>query len=362
MKQVKNSLLVLFVLLGAQLHGQTNAEKALALGNEAVELMDNGDVKKSLKLLAEAQELDPTRFDYPYETAYANYLQEDYKKSVKILESIKFHKDVTDQLFQLLGNSYDMLGQSEKAFEIYDEGLRKFPNAGSLYLEKGNVHWNKKEYLEALPYYEQGIEADPSFPSNYYRAARIYCASTEEVWGMLYGEIFMNLERNTKRTAEISKLLYDTYKSQITIGPEGPSAISFCKNATMRVSGNGESLEAKLPFGTLCYETIMMFAMVTQKEIDLSSLDVIRSNFVDLYFDRKLNEKYPNVLFDYQKKIKDAGHMEAYNHWILMKGDEAAFGGWIEENKVKWDAFVNWFMENGLQLDEQHRFYQGQYE
>ena len=39
MKQVKNSLLVLFVLLGAQLHGQTNAEKALTLGNEAVELI-----------------------------------------------------------------------------------------------------------------------------------------------------------------------------------------------------------------------------------------------------------------------------------------------------------------------------------
>ena len=361
MKQFKNSMLVLFVVLSIQLHGQTNAEKALALGNEAVELMDNGDVKKSLKLLAEAQELDPTNFSYPYETAYANYLLEDYKKSVKILESIKSHKNVTDQLFQLLGNSYDMLGQSEKAFEIYDEGIKKFPHSGSLYLEKGNVHWNKKEYLEALPFYEQGIEADPAFPSNYYRATRIYCATTEEVWGMMYGEIFMNLERNSQRTAEISKLLYDTYKSQITIGPDGPSAISFSKNAVMQISSDEIKL-TKLPFGTMCYEPILMMAMITQKEIDLTSLDLIRSNFVDLYFERKSNEKYPNVLFDYQKKIKEAGHMEAYNHWILMKGDEAAFGVWMKENKEKWDAFVKWFMENGLQLDENHRFIKSQYD
>jgi tetratricopeptide (TPR) repeat protein len=359
MKQVKNSLLVLFVLFGVQLHGQTNAEKALALGHEAVELMDNGDVKKSLKLLAEAQELDPTRFDYPYETAYANYLQEEYKKSVKILESIKFHKDVTDQLFQLLGNSYDMLGQSEKAFEIYNEGLRKFPNAGSLYLEKGNVHWNKKQYDQALPYYEQGIEADPSFPSNYYRAARIYCASTEEVWGMLYGEIFMNLERNSQRTAEISKLLYDTYKSQISIGPEGPSGISFCKDT---VYFHAQEIKGKWPFGNLCYEPILMISLISQEKIDLTSLDVIRSNFVDRYFEREFNDRFPNALFDYQKTIKDAGHMESYNHWILMKGDEEAFGIWIKDNKVKWDAFVTWFMENGLQLDENHRFYKGQYE
>ena len=362
MKKLKNSVLALCVVLSAHVYGQTNAEKALVLAQEAVELMYKGDVKKSLKLLAEAQELVPENFDYFYETAHVYYLNEDYKKSAKILESLKSHKDVNDLLYQLLGNSYDMLGQSEKAFDIYNEGLQKFPKAGALYLEKGNVHWNKKEYLEALPYYEQGIEVDPSFPSNYYRAARIYCASTEEVWGMLYGEIFMNLERNSQRTSEISKLLYDTYKSQITIGPEGPSAISFSKNASMRISGNEESLEKKLPFGTICYEPTLMISLISQDKIDLTSLDVIRSNFVDLYFEKKFNEKYPNVLFDYQKTIKAAGHLESYNHWILMKGDEAAFGVWIKDNKEKWDAFVTWFMENGLQLDDNHRFYKSQYE
>ncbi len=42
--------------------------------------------------------------------------------------------------------------------------------------------------------------------------------------------------------------------------------------------------------------------------------------------------KYPNALFQYQDKILKAGHLEAYNHWILMKGDEDAFDQWNAGN------------------------------
>lgn len=45
--------------------------------------------------------------------------------------------------------------------------------------------------------------------------------------------------------------------------------------------------------------------------------------------------------------------MEAYNHWILMKGDEDAFGIWMNSNKEKWDNFVKWFTDNGLKSTNQ---------
>lgn len=54
-------------------------------GLEAIKLMDNGKFDESIKLLEEAQKLDPKKFDYPYEIAYAHYIQEDYKGAIKIL-------------------------------------------------------------------------------------------------------------------------------------------------------------------------------------------------------------------------------------------------------------------------------------
>ena len=340
---------------------QDNKAMALDKAQKAIELMDDGQIKESVKLLEEAQKLDPERFDYPYELAYAAYLQKDYKGAIKILEKIKNHKDVSELLFQLLGNSYDFIGKTDKAFSAYDEGLKLFPKSGKLYLEKGNIAWGKEEFVKALPYYEKGIEIDPMFPSNYYRASLIYCNSTEEVWGMIYGEIFINLERNSKRTSEISKLLFDTYKSQIKFSSDTSFSVSFCKNATIKISGEQDIKNIKLPFGVGVYEPTLMMALLNEKTIDLNSLDRIRTSFVQNYFNMGHDKNYPNVLFNYQNKLKEAGHLEAYNHWLLLKGDEDCFDSWQTANKEKWDGFVKWFNENKMKLDQTNQFYRNQY-
>ena len=44
-----------------------------------------------------------------------------------------------------------------------------------------------------------------------------------------------------------------------------------------------------------------------------------------------------------------------------MKGDEDSFAKWHSENEKKWDAFIEWFTNNGLKLDNEHKFYSGQY-
>ncbi len=53
--------------------------------------------------------------------------------------------------------------------------------------------------------------------------------------------------------------------------------------------------------------------------------------------------------------------MEAYNYWLLLRGDESGFEAWQKANKDKWDSFVKWFPENGITIDNDHKFYRGQY-
>jgi tetratricopeptide (TPR) repeat protein len=363
MKKCFNYLaLFLFLLLGQIVYGQDNKEQALAKAREAVKLEDEeGKYDEAIKLFAEAQALDPENIVYPYEMAYAYSGKKEYKKAADILEKLLSHKDVHGRVYQALGNAYDYLGKSAKAIETYEKGVKKFPNTGELYLELGNMKVAKEDYSAALTYYEKGIENDPRFPSNYYWASKIYCNSTEEVWGMLYGEIFMNLERNSKRTVEISKQLFDVYKSEIKFTSDTSMNVSFSKTATMNIDDLKDPKNFKLPFGMGCYEMILMMSVVGEKQIDINSLDRIRGRFIDDYFKGDKAKKYPNILFDYQQKIKRAGHFEAYNHWLVMKGDEVGFGKWQSANKAKWDAFINWYAENKIQLDLTHKFYRGQY-
>src|SRR5688572_17904692 len=107
----KTITLFLFLTIGQIVCGQNDKEKALSKGREAIQLMDNGKIEESIKLLEEARKLDPDRFDYPYELAYARYIKEDYTGAISILEKLLDHKDATERLFQLLGNSYDVMGK-----------------------------------------------------------------------------------------------------------------------------------------------------------------------------------------------------------------------------------------------------------
>lgn len=353
-------LLFFVVIVFYKGNSETNKETALKKGLEAIKLMDNNKIDESIKLLEESIKLDPDNIHYPYELGYAYYLKKDYSTVNKYLEPLLNHKDINDRVFQLLGNSYDMMGNSDTAIATYQNGLKIFPNSGNLHLEIGVVYMSKNEFDKALSFFENGIKVSPEFPSNYYWASKIFCSTTEEVWGMIYGEIFMNLERNSKRTKEISKLLFDTYRSEIKIKDGSNINISFSQNSVIKVDDNSDK-NVKLPFGTGVYEPTLIFSILGIKQIDLKNLNTIRTSFVDNYYKFEHNKVYPISIFEYQKKIKDLGHFEAYNYWLLMKGDEEEFELWYNDNKVKWEAFVTWFLKNGFTINENNKFYRDQF-
>jgi len=356
-------IITLVLIAGLTTFGQDNKTLAREKAKKAIELMDNTSVDEAIPLLEEAKKLDPGTYIYDYEIGYAYTIKQDYPKALDIYKKVIKYKDANDQCYQMLGNLYDYNGDPTSAIKAYDKGLKKFPTSGILYLEKGTIYNMQKQYNEALNFYETGIKVDPAFPSNYYRATQLLCGSEEEVWGMIYGEIFLNLEPNTHRTEEISKLLFDTYKSEIKFISDTSLSVSFCKNAVINLSVNDlKNLDKfKLPFGPMIYETTLMLSIVDEKNIDLTSLNRIRDNFVFNYFEKEHYLKYPNVLFDYQKKIKDSGYFEAYNYWLLSSGDINNFSLWKENNNDKWEKFVEWFNNNRILLDQDHKFTRDQY-
>lgn len=166
--KLKTIGLLLVLVVGQIAYGQSNKDKALEKGNQAIELENDGKIDEAIALLKEAQKLEPTNITYPYELAYAYYAKKDYTQARKYLEETLTNKGVNDRFYQLLGNCYDNSGNSDKAVETYEAGLEKFPNSGKLYLEMGVMQMEKEDYNKALTYFEQDIEVDPEFPSNYY--------------------------------------------------------------------------------------------------------------------------------------------------------------------------------------------------
>lgn len=352
---MKKFIILLFLQFFAfSSFAQTNKEIARTKVEKAIRLMDDGQIDESIRLLQECQELDPESFIYPYEIAYAHFLKEEYEEAIQILKPLKTYQSINSQVYQMLGNGYSYLGNPDQAIKEYEEGMKYFPNAGNLHLEKGNIYFHQDNFIEALKNYEKGVEVDPNFSSNYFWLTKLLMNSNDKLSGLIYGEIFMNLERTTERTKEISALLYNTYQSAIILN-EKETKIKFC-DVIIDTSDLEEGEELKLPL-CMIFGKNFILGLINEKEFNLNTLSNLRQKFIENYF-KEDYKKYPNVLFEYHKTMMDLNLFDAYNHYLFQMGDEGEFEVWLDVNWDEYERFVDWYTlkVNDIPLTRTNKF------
>jgi tetratricopeptide (TPR) repeat protein len=339
--------------------GQGTSELAMAKANKALKLQKQGKPDEAIALLEDARKIEPANSTYLYQLGTSYNKKMYLTKTVNLLTAALDEEYVNDSIYALLGETYKRLGKSSLALETLANGIGKFPKSGVLYEQMGAIESQKKNFEKALEYYEKGIEMDPGYPGNYYHAAKIFLKGPEEVWGVMYGELFMNLERNSARNLEISRLIYNTFKTQIKVDP-GHSKLNMTEEEFIK--SDNPRADLMHPFAKAVFEQIWLVSMLHEEKINIYSLDRIRRNFVTYFFNGNISKKYPNALLEYQREAEKAGHLEAYNYWVFRHGDPNGFTIWKAAYKNKWASFEQWFPSNLIKLSDSNKLYRKLYD
>ncbi len=322
----------------------------MSLARKAISIMEEGQTEEAIQLLREAEELDPANPVFPYEIGYAHYLAEAYGQAAKVLKKTSKRKDPGAQVFSLLGNAYDNLGNQKKAIKAYEAGIKAYPGSAIFYVELGILEGRRNKFNDAIRYWEQGVRVDPNYASNYFHLANIFAQTEEHIWTVLYGETFINLEPGSGRTQAMSKTLYQAYQKAIDL--RGDSAkVDFVRQMTMTISDlTSLKLPAPMMFGKAM--TMGTLAVTGQTETDATNLLKIRTAFLDNWYDEGHAETYPNVLIDRLRALQGAGHLEAYNYWIFSQGDPVAYEFFTSDNATAFRAFAEWFGDHPLDIPQ----------
>ncbi|HET6996607.1 MAG TPA: hypothetical protein VFI06_16545 [Chitinophagaceae bacterium] len=356
---MRSTLPVIFLLVSIASSAQSSnkKEEAFQLAKQAVKIMDEGDSDQAILLLDSAKKLDPTNYVYDYETGFAYQLKKDYKNAIRFFEASTKYETTDAQCYQMLGNAHDEDGDKDKAIAAYAAGLEKFPNSGRLYMEWGIIEANGGNREEALNKWEKGVKAEPGYPSNYFRLANLFSETDHRIWSIFYGEMFMNIERNSKRTPEMSRLLFDMYKQSITIISDTSVRVDFTDSKISLDAGKKFKMPFRMMYGMDFLVGVGLNSVEKKnKEVTLEYIVNARSAFIDWWFKQKRHKDYPNILLSFQKELRDKGYLEAYSYWLLMKGDEDAFQKWYDANTDKFKEFADWFNNNPLKVDNKNYF------
>lgn len=291
--------LVLAVLLGISISSFAQQD-AKQLQETARTFQRQGDYANAMLVLNRALQQKPNDLDIQKDIAFTYYLQRDFAKAQESIKPLLNREDADVQTFQIGGNIYKATAEVKAAENLYKQGLKKYPNSGALLSEYGELLWSNKEASAAIELWEKGIQVDPNHPGNYYNACKFYYYATDRVWGLVYGEIFVNLESYSTRTAEIKKLLIEGYKK------------FFTQSDVLKKYDSKKKTEFEEAF----LATLNKQSALATTGITVDNLIMMRSRFVLDWFELNAR-KFPLRLFDYQQQLLKDGMFEAYNQWLF---------------------------------------------
>lgn len=316
--------------------------------NERIDLAltysDNGREDEAIAIYDELIKKHPDVSGLKFEKAYCYYQKQDYKNAYKTLKPTLSAPDANPQYFAVAGNAQDMMGKPKDALKTYQAGLEKFPDSGYLHLETGNVLIGLGYTAQGVGYYEHGIEVDPGFASNYYRAAQ-YLFSDYPIKSIIYAETHnLIYDPNGPRWPEVSKLLYDAYNENIHFEADTVRT-TFARDRTITIdkkdveSGASPTslleqmsrIARELSFSDAMNESVDAEALkAAGGQLTLAELTAIRRRFLE-HFEAKEQDRYP--VFAVQRKVLDAGHWEAYNMFMLREGRPEEFKAWLQDHE-----------------------------
>ena len=336
-------LLVLSVISVSSL-AQVFSEEENERIDLALSYSDNGREDEAIAIYDELIKKHPDVSGLKFEKAYCYYQKQDYKNAYKTLKPTLSAPDANPQYFAVAGNAQDMMGKPKDALKTYQAGLEKFPDSGYLHLETGNVLIGLGYTAQGVGYYEHGIEVDPGFASNYYRAAQ-YLFSDYPIKSIIYAETHnLIYDPNGPRWPEVSKLLYDAYNENIHFEADTVRT-TFSRDRTITIDKNdvesGASptslleqmsrIARELSFSDAMNESVDAEALkAAGGQLTLAELTAIRRRFLE-HFEAKEQDRYP--VFAVQRKVLDAGHWEAYNMFMLREGRPEEFKAWLQDHE-----------------------------
>jgi len=303
-------------------------QDAAQLHETAREFMRQGDYANAIVVLNRAIKMDEKNIEIAKDLGLNYYFARDYNKALEIYKPLLERTDADDQCFQVAADIYQALDNPKESEKVYRRGLKQFPKSGPLYNELGEILWAQKDY-SAIKQWEKGIEVDPGFSKNYYNACKYYYFTTEKVWGLLYGEIFLNIEPYGAQSPEIKNILVESYKKL------------FAEANLENEKNNPE----KNAFVQAFLQAMNKQSSLVASGITTESLTMIRTRFIlDWY--TVSGTKFPFKLFELQRQLLQNGMFDAYNQWIFAASQNLP-------------AYQNWITVNAAEYEQLSRFQKG---
>ncbi len=320
--------IVVFLAFSAYAQDGWPSPEVEQMYHHAQEYTARGNYKDAITTYRQAIALAPDKFILHKDLGKTLYLSGSYSEAEQTLQPISEIQEADEECYYYLAASQAAQNKTKNATGTLKAGITLFPAAGILYFEEGKVLELEYKPDAALQAWVEGIHKDPGCPQNYYEAARIYTDTTKGVakvmWGLLYGEIYLNITNDTVGEEAFKKMFFSAYK-------------------TMFDNIASDNIIEKAPansFIDAVQQTYLTLTPVVSDGVTTENLTMVRTRFLMDWF-AKYSGKYSYSLFAYQDYLVRNGLFDIYNEWLFGKVESIIeYNAWNQFHPGEIDLFL----------------------
>ena len=346
---MKKLILAFIISLSANLAFSQDKDAAEKLVGEGIALHDKREFEKAISKYDKALELDADNLFALAEKALSLHSLHRYDEAIvccKTAVEKHPHHDALNTVYVTYGNALDGLKKPNEAIELYDEGLKVFPEYYQLHFNKGITLIGLKEYDEALSSFNQSISHNPKHGSSHNAVGRILYSDKKRIPAILAISRFLVIEPQGQRAKDNLGLLQEMMNGNVE--QTGKNSIS--------ININADAIGDTLPNGK-------------PKENSFRTADMILSMDAALDFDKKNSKKSPREQFlrkfetlcsslkesqkdnhgfyweyyvPYFIEMKDKGYLETFSYLAFATSDDKSTEKWLKANDAQIDSFYAW--------------------
>ena len=178
-------------------------EEADNLVQEGVVFQDKGDVDSAFSRYNLALKMDRDNLAALAEMAYSYLSIEKYDEAISYSKrALKTHPHdpVLKTVYVSYGNALDGEGKTEKAVDVYNEGIHFFPDYFQLYYNKGISQIKLNKSGDALISFERSATLNPKHASSHNAIGRLLFM-TNKIPSLMAFCRFLALEPNSNRSS-----------------------------------------------------------------------------------------------------------------------------------------------------------------
>lgn len=335
---------IAFTLISTFVFSQLK-EEADNLVREGVVFQDKGDVESAFLRYTEALKIDRDNLAALAEMAYSYLSIDKFEESISYSKrAVKTHPHdpVLKSVYVSYGNALDGEGKTEKAVDVYDEGINIYPDYFQLYYNKGISQIKLNKSADALLSFERSATLNPNHASSHNAIGRLLYM-TNKIPSLMAFCRFMSLEPNSKRSPGNLMNIQKIMGAHVTKKDE--------KNITINVSPEMLDLNKKKEKNNFSGAELMLAlnSALDNDSTNANKTDIEKfiRKFASLCQYLKETDKdnygfYWDYYVPYFIEMNDKGLIEVFAYIAFTSSENTSVKDWLESHKTEVTDFYKW--------------------